>query len=167
MRNVLSVLAASSVAVIACTQAPVPASPAPAAPSPAPADSLARDRTEKVNEVLASIAGKEQLPAEEVYKNIKLFKGMPAGRVLNIMNRGFSNSLGVSCSHCHVVGEYDREDKATKQVARDMFAMVNTINGTLLKDIRNLKSPNPTVNCSTCHNGRARPGAGSAASSPR
>ena len=120
-----------------------------------------------MNEVLASIAGKEQLPAEQVYKNIQLFKGMPAGRVLNIMNRGFSSSLGVSCSHCHVVGEYDREDKPTKQVARDMFAMVNTINGTLLKDIKNLKSPNPTVNCSTCHNGRARPGAGSAASPAR
>jgi hypothetical protein len=117
-----------------------------------------------VNEVLASIGGKEQLPAEQVYKNIQLFKGIPAGRVLNIMNRGFSNSLGVSCSHCHVVGEYDREDKPTKQVARDMFAMVNTINGTLLKEIKNLKSPNPTVNCGTCHNGRTRPGAGSAAS---
>lgn len=163
MRSVLPVLAAASVALVACTQTPAPASPAPAA-APAPTDSLTKDRTEKVNEVLALIAGKEQLPAEQVYKNIKLFKGMPAGRVLNIMNRGFSNSLGVSCSHCHVVGEYDREDKPTKQVARDMFAMVTTINETLLKEIKNLKSPNPTVNCSTCHNGRPRPGAGSAAS---
>ena len=176
MRNVLSVLAALPVAMSACTQAPAPASPAPAPPPPAaspaaavaaPTDSLVKDRTDKVNEVLASIAGKEQMPAEQVYKNIKLFKGMPAGRVLNIMNRGFSNSLGVSCSHCHIVGEYDREDKPTKQIARDMFAMVNTINGTLLKDIKNLKSPNPTVNCGTCHNGRARPGAGSAASPAR
>lgn len=176
MRNVLSVLAALPVAMSACTQAPAPASPAPAPPPPAaspaaavaaPTDSLVKDRTDKVNEVLASIAGKEQLPAEQVYKNIKLFKGMPAGRVLNIMNRGFSNSLGVSCSHCHIVGEYDREEKPTKQIARDMFAMVNTINGTLLKDIKNLKSPNPTVNCGTCHNGRARPGAGSAASPAR
>ena len=163
MRSVLPVLAAASVALVACTQTPAPASPAPAA-APAPTDSLTKDRTEKVNEVLALIAGKDQLPAEQVYKNIKLFKGMPAGRVLNIMNRGFSNSLGVSCSHCHVVGEYDREDKPTKQVARDMFAMVTTINETLLKEIKNLKSPNPTVNCSTCHNGRPRPGAGSAAS---
>jgi hypothetical protein len=41
--------------------------------------------------------------------------------------------------------------------------MVTTINGTILKNIKNLKSPNPTVNCGTCHNGRPRPGAGSAA----
>jgi hypothetical protein len=126
-------------------------------------DSLVADRTKHVNEVLASIAGKEQMPAEQVYKNIQMFKGMPANRLLAIMNRGFSNSLGVSCSHCHVVGEYDKEDKPQKQIARDMSAMVTTINGTLLKNIKNLKSTNPTVNCGTCHNGRARPGAGDAA----
>lgn len=126
-------------------------------------DSLVADRTKHVNEVLASIAGKEQLPAEQVYKNIQMFKGMPANRLLAIMNRGFSNSLGVSCSHCHIVGEYDKEDKPQKQIARDMSAMVTTINGTLLKNIKNLKSTNPTVNCGTCHNGRARPGAGDAA----
>jgi hypothetical protein len=126
-------------------------------------DSLQKDRTQHVNEVLASIAGKENLPAEQVFKNIQMLKGMPASRVLAIMNRGYSNSLGVSCSHCHVIGEFDREDKPTKQVARDMAAMVTTINGTLLKNIKNLKSSDPTVNCGTCHNGRARPGAGSQA----
>ncbi len=124
-------------------------------------DSLVKDRQGHVNEVLAEIAGKEQMPAEQVYKNIQMFKGMPAARLLAIMNRGFSNSLGVSCSHCHVVGEYDREDKPTKQIARDMSGMVTTINGTLLKNIKNLKSPDAVINCGTCHNGRARPGAGS------
>jgi len=113
-----------------------------------------------VNEVLAKIAGKEQLPAEQVFKNIKSMKGVPAGRLVAIMNRGYSNSLGVSCSHCHVVGEYDSESKATKQVARDMMAMTATINDGLLRKIPNLRSQNPTVNCGTCHNGRARPGAG-------
>lgn len=114
----------------------------------------------RVNEVLAKIAGKEALPAEQVYKNIQTLKGMPAGRLLAIMNRGYSNALGVSCSHCHVVGEYDREDKSTKQIARDMSAMVTTINGTLLKNIKNLENPDAVINCSTCHGGRARPGAG-------
>ncbi|HZK78815.1 MAG TPA: c-type cytochrome [Gemmatimonadaceae bacterium] len=145
--------------------------PGAAATSPGPTpeqiaarnDSLVKDRTMHVNEVLAQIAGKEQMPAEQVYKNIQMFKGMPAQRLLAIMNRGFSNSLGVSCSHCHVVGEYDKEDKPTKQIARDMSGMVATINGTLLKNIKNLKSTDPTINCGTCHNGRARPGAGNAA----
>jgi hypothetical protein len=146
------------------TAAPPAAATASAAVAATPVnDSLVKDRTQHVNEVLATIAGKEDMPAEQVFKNIRMLKGMPASRLLAIMNRGYSNSLGVSCSHCLVVGEYDREDKPTKQIARDMGAMVSTINGTLLQEIKNLKSPNPTVNCSTCHNGRARPGAGSAA----
>jgi hypothetical protein len=146
------------------TAPPPAAAPAAATVATNPVtDSLIKDRTQHVNDVLATITGKEDLPAEQVFKNIKMLKGMPANRVLAIMNRGYSNSLGVSCSHCHLIGEYDREDKPTKQIARDMSAMVTTINGTLLKQIQNLKSPNPTVNCGTCHNGRARPGAGSAA----
>ncbi|MDQ6718088.1 MAG: photosynthetic reaction center cytochrome c subunit family protein, partial [Gemmatimonadota bacterium] len=85
-----------------------------------------RDSLMKV--VLLSIAGKESLPAESVFKNIKIFKGMPAGRVVNIMGRGFSPALGVSCGFCHVVGAYEKEDKEEKQTARLMYAMVNQIN---------------------------------------
>src|SRR3954469_12469037 len=39
--------------------------------------------------VLRSIAGRETQPAESVFKNIKIFKGVPAGRLVNIMNIGF------------------------------------------------------------------------------
>ena len=123
-------------------------------------DSVEKDRTRLFNEEVAWLAGRENQPAESVYKNIKLFKGQPAIRVLNIMARGFGPALGVSCSHCHVTGEYDKEDKPTKQIARDMFAMVTAINTEYLKKIPNIKSTNPTVNCSTCHRGQARPGAG-------
>jgi hypothetical protein len=80
--------------------------------------------------------------------------------VLRIMGQGFDPALAVSCSHCHVVGEYEKEDKPTKQIARDMFAMVTAINTQYLANIKNLKSPNPSVNCSTCHRGQARPGGG-------
>ena len=123
-------------------------------------DSIAKDRDKLYNEALAKIAGRENQPAESVYKNIKLFQGAPAGRVLRIMAMGFDPALGVSCSHCHVVGEYEKEDKPTKQIARDMFAMVTAINTQYLPKIKNLRSTNPTVNCSTCHRGQARPGAG-------
>lgn len=187
MRAALSVVSSVSLVFLACTQAPAPSAPAPSAQAPvaaqsplapqsAPAltpeqlaarnDSLQKDRTMHVNEVLALIKGKEELPAEQVYKNIQIFKGRTAAQLLNAMNRGFSSSLGVSCSHCHV-SEYDSEAKPTKQIARDMVAMVSTINGTLLKNIPNLKSPNPGISCGTCHNGRPRPGAGGGAQPPQ
>jgi hypothetical protein len=45
-----------------------------------------------------------------------------------------------------------------KQVAREMAAMMARINGELLKSVKNLRSPQPTVNCTTCHRGEVKPG---------
>ena len=38
-----------------------------------------------------------------------------------------------------------------------MAAMSKTINGELLKGIKNLKSEAPTINCTTCHRGQVVP----------
>ncbi len=104
-----------------------------------------------------SIKGREQEPAEKVFKNIQSLKGMPARSVLGIMQMGFSRSLGVDCTHCHTPGKWEAEDKSQKQIARDMWAMVLQLNGTTFKSMKNLKSPNPTVNCTTCHRGEIKP----------
>ena len=107
--------------------------------------------------VLRSIAGRENLPAESVFKNIKVMTGVPAGRLVRIMNMGFGLSLGVRCAHCHVSGHWDSEDKAQKQIARDMMAMTKTITTDLLPKIKNLHSEHPVVNCTTCHRGAIKP----------
>ena len=104
-----------------------------------------------------SIKGREQEPAEKVFKNIQSLKGIPAGRMLGIMQMGFSRSLGVDCTHCHTPGKWEAEDKAQKQIAREMWMMVQNLNGTTLKNIKNLKGPNPTINCTTCHRGEIKP----------
>jgi len=103
------------------------------------------------------IKGKEKEPAEKVFKNIQSLKGIPAGRFLAIMEMGFSRSLGVDCTHCHTPEKWETEDKNTKQIAREMWAMVGRINGELLKNVKNLKSETPTVNCTTCHRGQTKP----------
>ena len=74
-----------------------------------------------VEQVQQQIAGKENEPAETVYKNIQIFKGFPAARVLRIMQMGFVGSVGVDCTHCHVAGEWDKDDKEPKQIARKMW----------------------------------------------
>ncbi|MFY9609214.1 MAG: c-type cytochrome, partial [Blastocatellia bacterium] len=102
----------------------------------------------------AQIADKKNQPAEQVFKNIQLLKGMPAGRLLRVMEGGFSKSLGVDCTHCHVAGQWEKEDKPTKQIAREMWAMMGSINTEQLKKIKNLKSASPGVNCTTCHRGQ-------------
>jgi Photosynthetic reaction centre cytochrome C subunit len=108
--------------------------------------------------VLRSIAGRETQPAESVFKNIKILKGIPAGRLVNIMNMGFGRSLGVSCGFCHVPGKWDLDDKEEKNTARLMFAMVQTINRDFISKVPvDSGSPRPVVNCMTCHRGNPRP----------
>ena len=123
----------------------------------APPDSFAAERDSLMNDVLEKIAGRENAPAESVFKNIRLLKGVPAGRLPRIMNFGFGRSLGVRCRHCHVEGHWDAEDKPQKQIARDMSEMLHTINTELLPKVKNLKSEHPTVNCTTCHRGAVKP----------
>jgi hypothetical protein len=110
--------------------------------------------------VMRSIAGRENQPAESVFKNIKILKGFPAGRLVNIMNMGFGRSLGVSCGFCHVPGKWDLDDKEEKNTARLMFAMVQTINRDYIAKVPTdpaRASPPPVVNCFTCHRGNSRP----------
>ena len=130
----------------------------PAANQPAVAHQTGGfNQAKAVEQLKAEIAGKENQPAEQVFKNIKMFKGMAAGRVLAVMQFGYSKALGVDCTHCHVAGEWEKEEKPTKQITREMSDMAKTINTKLLKEIKNLKSPNPIVNCTTCHRGQVKP----------
>jgi len=108
--------------------------------------------------VLRSIAGRENQPAESVFKNIKVLKGVPAGRLVNIMNMGFGRSLGVSCGFCHVPGKWDLDDKEEKNTARVMIAMVGAINRDYLSKLPvDSGHPAPTVGCVTCHRGMPHP----------
>jgi len=128
-----------------------------APPPPVATDSFATERDSLMNEVLQHIAGRENAPAESVFKNIKMFKGFPAGRLMRVMNYGWGRGLGTQCQHCHVLGHWADEDKAPKQIARDMGVMVDSINTALLPRIKNLHSEHPRVNCTTCHRGKVIP----------
>ncbi len=115
------------------------------------------DQNQKLAELAKRIAGQETKPAAEVFKNIQSLKAMPAGRLLKVMELGYSKSLGVNCAHCHVVDQWEKDDKLTKQITREMIKMAGAINNDYLKNIKNLKGPNPIVNCTTCHRGQLKP----------
>lgn len=125
--------------------------------APPPQTEKPFDQAQALADLRKSIAGKENEPAEKVFKNIQLLKGVPAGRLLRVMEMGYAKSLGVDCTHCHVPGQWEKEDKPAKQIARDMAAMVAAINNQHLKQIKNLKSESPVVNCTTCHRGQIKP----------
>ena len=126
----------------------------------APIDSFVSERDSLVKTILADLGPRASMPAESVFKHLKVVKGRTAEQVLMMMNRGFGRSLGVRCQHCHVLGHWGDEDKDTKQIARDMMAMTGKINDELLPAIKNIKSDHPGVGCFDCHHGVARPGFG-------
>jgi hypothetical protein len=128
-----------------------------AAPAKLTTAEIIGERDKYVRELRAQIAGREKEPAEAVFKNIKVMKGMPAGRLLAVMNMGYSQSLGVSCTHCHVPGEWEKEDKPQKEIAREMSRLTGTIRSELLPRIANLESKPPVINCTTCHRGEIKP----------
>jgi len=88
--------------------------------------------------------------ADQVYKNIQVFKGLPESQFLPVMN--FMNaSLGVQCEFCHVNKDgnwdYVSDEKAGKKTARKMIGMVGGINKDVFEGA-------PEVSCYTCHRGR-------------
>ena len=168
LRRVLVVLAfLALVAHATSLWRPIPESaaqpPAARAAAAAPADSFAHERDSLMNVVLASIKGRESAPAESVFKNIQALRGWPAGRLVRVMNLGYGRSLGVSCGHCHVVGEWDKDDRTQKQVTREMMKLVSAVNDTLLPRVGlgTLRArgaeDRPVVNCTTCHRGAKKP----------
>jgi hypothetical protein len=113
-----------------------------------------------VRRLTASIAGRENEPAERVFKNIRfeLFKTIAAGDLLDIMNGGYSRALGVTCTHCHVDSDFSSDEKRPKRAARAMAGMHRAINQELAKMTDLESDPEDRfINCGTCHRGSVRP----------
>src|ERR1700691_3400918 len=96
-----------------------------------------------------SSAGESGKTAEQVYKNIQILKGVPAGQVIPAM-QFITASLGVECSYCHVENHFDKDDKKPKKVARDMMQMTFALNKDNFEGHRE-------VTCYSCHHGAPNP----------
>jgi hypothetical protein len=109
-----------------------------------------------VEALLKAIAGKEDRPAGEVFRNVQLLKDVPAGRFLKIMDLGYSRSLGISCDYCHVEDRWEADEKRPKRAAREMIRMTSLINEKL-GELQEIDTADATVNCTTCHRGYVKP----------
>ncbi|HVR26171.1 MAG TPA: c-type cytochrome [Candidatus Polarisedimenticolia bacterium] len=87
--------------------------------------------------------------AEEQFKDIQVFKGIPADQLIPAM-QFIAASLGVECEFCHVQGAFEKNDKKPKQTARKMIEMMFAINKDNFEGHRE-------VTCFSCHRGRTVP----------
>lgn len=98
-------------------------------------------------------------------KNITALPSTVGGRDLQRTMTGYTNALGVRCTHCHVgeegkdFNEYDfvSDAKPAKNKARLMIKMVKSINTQFLADLHEDGTASMQVNCQTCHRGNSVP----------
>jgi hypothetical protein len=90
--------------------------------------------------------GEAAQPAAKIYRNLKFFSATAADVKTSMLS--MSAALGVACSHCHSVGDWDRDDQPAKNTARRMLAMVRDERREFT-DIR--------IACATCHHGAITP----------
>ena len=82
---------------------------------------------------LASAQSPPQM-AEQVFRNVRVLKGIPVDRFMATMGF-FSASLGETCTDCHSAesgGSWAKyaDDNPRKETARRMIGMMNAINRT-------------------------------------
>src|SRR5262245_5166366 len=82
---------------------------------------------EALAEVQKRLTGHEDEPAEKVFTNIQVLKGKKAARLPGMMS-ALTGLLGVDCSHCHVPGKWESEEKPAKQITRQHFSMQAEMN---------------------------------------
>ena len=91
----------------------------------------------------------EAKKTEEVFKNIRVLKGIPADQLIPAM-QFMTASLGVDCNYCHVEGHFEKDDKKPKQTAREMMQMMFDVNKSNFGGLRE-------VTCNSCHRGAPKP----------
>ncbi len=123
-------------------------------PSPYLQDSI---RVATIAEIMKSIAGRENEPAGKVFKNVLLHKDMPAKDFLKRMDEEYGRGVGAVCSNCHVVGEWDKDEKKNKVIARDLERMTRVINEAHLAKQKDLDEDYPKATCVLCHRGTLHP----------
>lgn len=108
----------------------------------------------------------QQLGLPERPQNLQVLPtDLSTQAVVRLMRR-YATGLGVRCTHCHVGDDptdlrtidFASDALETKQIARVMIGMVDTINQTQLTKLGDRRgTPALEVRCATCHHGQARP----------
>jgi len=134
-----------------------PVTLAPRRPPPS-RDSLEKLRAVYVAQIMSEIAGREYKPAEQVFKNIQVLKGLTAAELVRKMDKEYATPLSWNCTNCHRLanqGNWASDTATDKKRARFMQQMTNDINLVTLPKL--YPKDTPKVTCATCHRGYNEP----------
>ncbi len=142
----------------ASTPAPGPTAGVPNRRIPPSRDSLAKLRAVYVAQVMAQIAGHENEPAERVFKNVQVLKGITAAELVHKMDTDYAVAMSWNCTNCHRLapqGNFASDTSTDKKRARFMQQMQNDINQVELPKL--YPKDTPKVSCASCHRGYNEP----------
>jgi hypothetical protein len=174
-RTAAFVALAAATILVACHHSVASSSPTPSAAStntgtrgvspgapprrvPPSRDSLVTLRAVYIAQVMKSIAGRENEPADQVFKNVQVLKGITASQLVDVMDKQYSVAMSWNCTNCHRLapqGNFASDTSADKRRARFMQQMQNDINGVELPKL--YPRDTPKVSCATCHRGYNEP----------
>ena len=175
VRRAVAVLG-SIVLALSCTRAPATpgpvTSPRPVSTQPGAAnqpiaagrrvppsrDSLVKLRAVYVAQIMQKIAGRENQPAEQVFENVQVLKGITAAELVRKMDKDYGEALSWNCTNCHRFapqGNFASDTSNDKRRARFMQQMQNDINLVTLPKL--YPKDTPKVTCATCHRGYNEP----------
>jgi hypothetical protein len=107
---------------------------------------------------MKDIAGRENQPAEVVFKNVQVLKGMTAEALVHKMNDDYAAALSWNCTNCHRLaaqGNFASDTATDKKRARFMQQMTDELNTVTLPKL--YPKNTPKVSCVTCHRGYNEP----------
>lgn len=114
--------------------------------------------------ILVAVAAVDQPPQADKFKNLQVLPKNISEDSLNRIMDGFTESLGVDCRYCHTRDKkadtliYDKDDKAEKEIARNMMRMTTDINEKYFHFNEDVKAGEvQAVTCYTCHRGEPMP----------
>jgi hypothetical protein len=121
-------------------------------------DSLVKLRAVFIAQVMAQIAGREHQPAEQVFKNVQVLKGITAAELVQKMDKEYATAMSWNCTNCHrfaAQGNFASDTSNDKRRARFMQQMQNDLNSVQLPKL--YPKDTPKIACATCHRGYNEP----------
>mgnify|MGYP006340430683 CR=1 FL=1 len=104
--------------------------------------------------VFIGIAAVEE-PAGE-FKNLQVLpKDITKDELKKTMD-GFAEQLGVKCTFCHVLEQYEKDERPHKADARRMIKLVQDMKAKKA-DYFGPRTKEAVITCSMCHKGKAEP----------
>ena len=90
------------------------------------------------------------------HKNLQVLNKDISKDDLKKMMDGFAEQLGVKCTFCHIVDQYEKDDRPHKADARRMIRLVLDMRAKKA-DYFGPRVKDAVITCSICHRGKAEP----------